>query len=208
MAVALATVAGGNARVVECASVTSSGLAAASTAEMGTYESAWSRGTRDQVLLERVTEVLTTADEIPHPTTPDRQIDLTVLDVGWELGQVLTTPGWIGEAIRNADHLVLTTTATVPGVRRLEGALDLLQGSHASAAVLGPRRKKWPKGVEHAGGQATGDLDRHGLLTEIPDDPVLAVNGLTGSALPKPLLAAAHQLLQRVQQDPTKGTPQ
>lgn len=208
LAVAIATAVGGTARVVGCASVTSSGLAAASTAELGSYESAWLRGTRDQVLLERVTDVLTTADEIPYPSIPDRPVDLTVLDIGWELGQVLTTPGWIGALVRGAGQLVLTTTATVPGMRRLEGALDLLDGTRACAAVLGPRRKKWPKSVEHTAGRAARELDHDGLLFEIPQDAALAVDGLTGAALPKPLLCAAHHLVQHLLGDPTKGTPQ
>ncbi|PWJ23265.1 hypothetical protein ATK17_3758 [Branchiibius hedensis] len=208
LAVAIATTAGVPARVVECASVTSSGLAAASTAELGSYATSWSRGARDQVLLERVTDILTTAEEIPHPSTPDRPVSLTVLDIGWELGQVLTTPGWIGDAVRTARHLVLTSTATVPGMRRLEGALDLLDGNRACAAVLGPRRKKWPKSVEHTAGRATRDLERDGLLFAIPEDPGLAVDGLTGAPLPKPLLTAAHQLVQHLLDDTSKGTPQ
>ena len=208
LAVAIATAAGAGSRVVECSSVTSSGLAAASTAELGAYEGAWCRGSRDHVLLERVIDVLTTAEEIPHPSTPDRPVTLTVLDIGWELGQVLTTPGWIGDFVRDAKHVVLTTTATVPGMRRLEGALDLLGNDHACAAVLGPRRKKWPKNVEHTAGRVTRDLDRQGLLFEIPEEAALAVDGLTGSPLPKPLLSAADQLAQRLLDDSTKGTPQ
>lgn len=207
LAVAIAAAAGTGSRVVECASVTSSGLVAASTAELGTYEGAWSRGSRGHVLLERVTEVLTTAEGIPHPSTPDRPVTLTVLDIGWELGQVLTTPGWIGDLVRDVEHLVLATTATVPGMRRLESALDLLDGDRACAAVLGPRRKKWPKSVEHTAGRATRDLERQGLLFELPEDPALAVNGLTGTALPRPLLSAAHQLVQRLLDESTKGTP-
>lgn len=208
LAVAIAAAVGTGSRVVECASVTSSGLAAASTAELGTYEGVWSRGSRDHVLLERVADVLTTAEEIPHPSTPDRPVTLTVLDIGWELGQVLTTPGWIGDLVRDVAHLVLATTATVPGMRRLEGALDLLDGDRVCAAVLGPRRKKWPKSVEHTAGRATRDLYRQRLLFEIPEDPALAVGGLTGTALPKPLLSVAHQLVQRLLDESTKGTPQ
>jgi hypothetical protein len=50
IALALASAAAAPARVVECSSVTASGLAAASTAELGPHESGWTRGTRDGVL--------------------------------------------------------------------------------------------------------------------------------------------------------------
>ena len=46
---ALAAAASAAARVVECSSVTASGLAAVSTAELGLHESGWTRGTRDGV---------------------------------------------------------------------------------------------------------------------------------------------------------------
>lgn len=207
LAVAIAEASGVHARVVECVSVTSSGLAAAATAELGCFEDGWSRGTRNDVLLERVIEVLTIADEIPHPSTPDRPIELTVLDIGWELGQALTTPGWIGDIVRSADYLVLSTTATVPGIRRLECALDLLDKATVCAAVLGPRRKRWPKSVECTAGPSIRELDQKGLLFEIPHDAALVINGLTGVALPNRLLSAAHQLVQHLLGDTTKGTP-
>lgn len=65
IALALAYAAAVPARVVECSSVTASGLAAASTAELGPHESGWTRGTRDGVLLERASDVL------EHPGGPD-----------------------------------------------------------------------------------------------------------------------------------------
>lgn len=207
LAVAFAEVSGRSARVVECVSITASGLAAAATAELGGFENSWSRGTRDDVLIERVTDVLVAVNEVPHPSTPDRPIDLTVLDIGWELGQVLATPGWVEEMVRGAHHLVLTTTATVPGMRRLECALDLLDTATVYAAVLGPRRKKWPRSVQHTAGPAIRALDRQGRLFEIPLDPALGVNGLTGAALPQPLLSSARQLVDHLLGDPMKGTP-
>ena len=90
LALALATAAGG--RVVECASVTASGLAGAPTAELGRHDSGWLQGTRDTVLIERPAHVLTTAANVPVPTNPPTLPPLTVVDVAWELGQVLATP--------------------------------------------------------------------------------------------------------------------
>ena len=52
-ALALATAANTDARVVECSSATTSGLAAASTAELGAHPSGWVQGSRGEVLLQR-----------------------------------------------------------------------------------------------------------------------------------------------------------
>jgi hypothetical protein len=196
IALALADASAAPARVVECSSVTASGLAAASTAELGLHESGWRRGTRDGVLLERAGDVLVSIAEVPTPSTPDRPIGLTVLDVGWEIGQVLTTPAWLVAQVRSADLVVLVTTATVPGLRRLEGALELLAGTSTCAAVIGPKRKKWPRPVGYSAGPLTRALEAAGCLVDVPQDRALAITGLDATPLPAPLLDAAATLLR------------
>ena len=196
MSLALAGAAAFPARVVECSSVTASGLVAASTAELGLHESGWTRGTRDGVLLERASNVLVSIQEVPTPSVPDRIIALTVLDVGWEIGQVLTTPAWLGEQVRSADLVILVTTATVPGLRRLEGALELLAGTSTCAAVIGPKRKKWPRPVGYSAGPLTRALEAAGRLVDVPQDRALAIAGLDATPLPTPLLDAAATLLR------------
>jgi len=182
--------------VVECSSVTASGLAAASTAELGLHESGWTRGTRDGVLLERASDVLVSMEEVPKPSVPERIIGLTVLDVGWEIGQVLTTPAWLGEQVRSADLVVLVTTATVPGLLRLEGALELLAKTRTCAAVIGPKRKKWARPVGYSAGPRTRALEAAGRLVDVPRDRALAIAGLDATPLPTPLLTAAAALLR------------
>ena len=55
-------------RVVECGSVTTSGLAAASTAELGLHpDGGWLQGRRDHVQLERASEILPGPHTVPHP---------------------------------------------------------------------------------------------------------------------------------------------
>jgi len=186
-------------RVVECCSVTVSGLAAASTAELGLHPTDWRQGKRDHVLLERASEVLAGVDEVPLPPATESEHQLTILDVGWEASQLLATDCWLAEAVRTADQVVLVTTATIPGMRRLGVAIDLLstnwQPEHLALAIRGPRRKKWPRGLEHAGGPALRralDADR---CVEIPEDRELAVNGLDSRPVPAPLISAARQLL-------------
>ena len=196
IALALAGAAAFPARVVECSSVTVSGLVAASTAELGLHESGWTRGTRDGVLLERASSVLVSVEEVPTPSIPDRSIGLTVLDVGWEIGQVAATPAWLGEQVRGADLVILVSTATVPGLRRLEGALELLAGTRICGAVIGPKRKKWPPPVGYSAGPLTRALEAAGRLVDVPQDRALAIAGLDATPLPAPLLDAAATLLR------------
>ena len=203
ISLALAGAAAMPARVVECSSVTASGLAAASTTELGLHDSGWTRGTRDGVLLERASNVLVSIQEVPTPSVPDRAIALTVLDVGWGIGQVLATPGWLGEQVRGADLVVLVTTATVPSLRRLEGVLDLLVGTSTCAAVIGPRPKKWPRPVGYSAGPRTRALEEAGRLVDVPADRALAIAGLDATPLPASLLQAAATLLRLL---PPAGT--
>ena len=195
ISLALAGAAALPARVVECSSVTASGLAAASTAELGLHGSGWTRGTRDGVLLEGAGNVLVSIQEVPTPSVPERDIGLTVLDIGWEIGQVAATPAWLGEQVRGADLAVLVTTATVPGLRRLESALDLLAGTSTCAAVIGPRPKKWPRPVACSAGPRTRVLEAAGRLIDVPEDRALAIKGLDTTPLPASLLQAAATLL-------------
>jgi len=198
ISLALAGVAAMPARVVECSTAGASGLAAASTAELGLHASGWTRGTRDGVLLERASNVLVSVQEVPTPSVPDRIIALTVLDVGWEIGQILATPGWLGGQVRGADLVVLASTATVPGLRRLEGALDLLAGTSTCAAVIGPKPKKWPRPVGYSAGPRTRGLETAGRLVDVPQDRALAITGLDATPLPASLLHAAATLLRLV----------
>ena len=198
VALAVALSAEQPARVVECCSASASGLAAATAAELGLHPAGWRQGRREQVLIERVCEVLAGVGEVPSPTPAEHPAQLTVLDIGWEVGQLTTTESWVSDAVASADQVLLVSTATVPGMRRLEGALELLV-NHAGAhvidrtwvAVAGPRRKKWPRGVEHAGGPHTRRALNSGRLVEIPEDRGLSIHGLDSRLVPPALLAAA-----------------
>jgi len=200
IALAAGLAAAGPVRVIECCSVTASGLAAASTAELGLHPTDWRQGKRDHVLLERASEVLAGVDEIPLPIDAEHETQLTILDVGWEAGQLLATDCWLAEAVRTADQVVLVTTATVPGMRRASVALELLanhlQPEQIALAVRGPRRKKWPRSLEHAGGPAVRRALVADRCVEIPEDRELEVNGLDSRPVPAPLISAARQLLE------------
>ena len=201
VALALATASSQPARVVECCSASASGLGSASTAELGATSTGWRRGLRDglhhRILLERAAERITTAAAVPLPTDPDRPVAVTFLDCGWDFDHLLAD-GWLAELVSTAPALVVATTATVPGMRRLEVALDTLRAAQVTAAVLGPRRKQWGRPVEGSLGPATRALDAVDGLIEIPLDRDLSVHGPTSTPLPQPLLSAAGQLLDRL----------
>jgi hypothetical protein len=196
IALALASAAGCSARILECRSGTTSGLAAASTAELGPHPSGWRRGMRGDVLLERASGLLTRVDEVPLPSVPDRPLALTVLDLGWDLRHVLDVPSWIGEQVKTAGVVVVVARATIPGLLHLETTLSLLGRIRAVAAVLGSPCRRWSKAVWQSSGPMTKALDDSGRLIVIPHDSRLAAVGLDSRALPRQLLEAAHAILE------------
>lgn len=208
VALALATASESRARVIECASATTSGLPAASTAELGPDLSGrWLRGTRGEVLLERAAGALAAVGDVPVPSESECPVEVTVLDIGWELAHVMAAGSWLSGQVTRAATVMLVTTATVPGLRRLEAALDVLAGTPVLAAVVGPARRRWDRAVEHGAGPLTRALDHAGHLTAVPRDRALAVAGLTPQPLPAPLLAAASHLLRLAAAGiATKGT--
>ena len=197
LAVALAT-ASGVARVIECATATASGLAATATAELG-HTDGWAQGRRGQVLLERATATVTGPDDVPLPTAPTRPVGLSVLDVSWELSQLLAGSSWLADQVRHAPMVIAVTSATMPGLRRLEGVLARLDDhdvADVAAGVVGPRRTRWPRGIAASLGPRTRELDRRSHLVDIPTDTGLAVRGLDSQPLPPALLSAAATLLR------------
>ena len=184
-----------SARILECRGTTS-GLAAASTAELGLHPSGWRRGIRGDVLLERAGGLPTRVDEVPLPSVPDRPLALTVLDVGWDLRHVLDVPSWIGEQVKTAGVVVVVTRATIPGLLHLETTLSLLGQIRAVAAMLGSPCRRWSKAVWQSSGPMTKALDDSGRLIVIPHDSRLAAVGLDSRPLPRQLLEAAHAILE------------
>lgn len=193
LAVAMATVAA-PAQVIECASATATGLACAATAELGTTDG-WRIGRRGQVHLARASTTLLTPAEAPVPPALEDPQRLLVLDIGWELGQLLAGQSWVNRTVAEAASAVVTTTATTPGLRRLENALTMLSPLEPAIAVRGPARRRWPRHLEAGLGPLSTHASRAGRLQCIPTDKDLAERGLTGQDLPAPLLQAAAHLL-------------
>ncbi len=188
-AVALATAAEEASRVVECSPMHSTGLAAATTAELGVTAAGWRRGTRGTVQIERTTSAFESVEDVPVPEASD--CDLTIVDTGWDLNQILRSNSWLGAAVTTVP-LMIVTVATIPGLRALDIALQMTSRPDDTwCAVMGPPLKKWPKQLRVAADhrvQAAIDASR---LSTIPLSAPLALSGLTTEPLPPHLVAAA-----------------
>jgi hypothetical protein len=120
---------------------------------------------------------------------------LTVVDVGWDVGSVMSSPGWLRDQLVEAGTVLVVTAATSPGLRHLDILAALLPGDRLVVAVIGPPPRKWPTQARQALGAAGRALFSDGRLVAVPRDHRLAVAGLTGDPLPTAVLAAAGQLL-------------
>jgi len=209
LALAIATVAS-PARVLECCTATASGLGAAATAELGTTDHAWTVGRRERVWIGRATQVLLGVDEVPVPDDPAVEVALSVLDIGWEVAHVMASDSWVRDQILDAPAVIAVTTPTIPGLRRLETTLSLLQASRTQVGVLGAPRRRWPRQLVAAMGPLTAAADAGGRLVTIPPDRQLAVRGLDSAPLPTSLLKAAESLLRQaaVGAHHLKGSPE
>lgn len=181
-----------DARVVECCTVASSGLAGASTAEMGVTADGWVQGTRDELLIERRSDRVPTLEAMPAPTPTSRT--LTVLDVAVDVDLLTASPGWLGQLARTLPGVVVVSRPTLPGLRRLEAAAGLLRLDRVLAVLVGAA-KRWPRQLEQHLGPHGRRLRAEGRLIEVPHDPRLAVEGITTDPLPASLLAAVAPLL-------------
>ena len=184
-------------RLIECAPPAASGLAGASTAELGDTGGGWRRGSRDRVLIDRVSHGALTPGDLPLP--PESDLNLSVVDVARPAEAVLATECWLREVLVGGEPLLLVATATVPGLRRLETTLALLADhrdvSHCVVAVLGPRLARWPGAVRHCTGPRTNALEGTGRLVAIPCDRRLAITGPDTAPLPSAVVAAAATAL-------------
>ena len=191
VALALATAAAVPARVVECCPPLASGFSAAANAELGA-EGPWRRGSRGDVLLERL---ITGAATAPVPT--ESAVEWTFVDTNWTTVSG-TGAGWLGSVLRTLDDVVLVTNATVPGIRRLESCAELL-GRDAPGVVMGPTAKRWPRPVK----VAAAGIPARVHIADFPLDSRLQITGLTPDPLPAPLLKAAQNVLALLRKEPT-----
>lgn len=192
VALALASCAG-YARVVECCTVASSGLAGATIAEMGVSPDGWVQGTRNELLIERRSDRVAGLESFPAPSPATKP--LTVLDVSVDVDLLAASPGWLGQLARTLPSVVVVSRPTVPGLRRLEAAVSVL-GHDRVHAVLTCALRRWPRQLEQQLGPSSRRLRAEGRLTGLPQDPRFLVEGITTDPLPAGLLAAAEPVLR------------
>lgn len=182
------------ARVVDCAPASNSGLAGASTAELGEAANGWLAGRRNTTLIQRRHDHPSTPQGIPAPLPGDPGW-LTVVDSWWEPRQLLTQAGWLADLSRTCPRVVLVTRASIPGMARLEAALTAFVPDRCWAVmVASPRRL--PSPVERSLGSRTEQLRASGRLLSIPPNSALAMSGITTEPLPRAFGATARQLLE------------
>lgn len=184
--------AAGQARVLECCTAAASGLAAASSAELGATGDGWIRGSRGSVLIERQGDRLASPAGCPPPSSGE--LSFTIVDCGWDADLLASAGGWLGDLVRSESAVVVVARPTVPGLRRLEAAAGLL-GQGRVIAVLVGLEKRWPRQVERALGPYGRALRAAGRLVCVPHDPGLAVNGLTPEPLPASIVKGCSALL-------------
>jgi len=173
-------------QLVDYAQPTRSGLAAASTIELGDDGTGWRRGRRDRLDVVRLARPFADG-EFPPPPQTDAD-GLLVVDAGWPLTQaLLDAPG----SLLRVAIAVVVTRVTVPAVRQTEHVLAAVDGEPVIAAV-GPAR--WPRAVVGSCGPRLLRLRSRGRVVRVPVDRRLEIAGLTGDRLPKPVAAAGRSL--------------
>lgn len=183
-----------SARLVDCAPAACSGLAGASTAELGEAGDGWLAGRRDAVRIERRRDQCCDPARLPAPL-PGEPGRVTVVDAWWEPRQLLDATGWLADLARSCPRVVLVARATVPGMARLEAAVNLFGPERCWAVVAaGPRR--WPQPVERSLGARTRQLQAAGRLFALPSNPALAMSGITTEPLPRTFGTTARQLVE------------
>ena len=193
MALAIASCAS-PARVLECATASASGLAAAATAELGATGNGWALGRREQVWIARAADVLLGVGDVPLPDDPPAEVGLSVLDVAWDAGLVMASASWVREQLLAAPTVIAVTAPTVPALRRLETTLTLLAAPRVLVAVVGPPQRRWPHALTAAMGPRSRTAAAEGRIVTVPADKQLAMRGVDSTPLPTSLLNAAQTL--------------
>ena len=171
----------GASRLVELSEPHTSGLAAASTAELGTQHG-WSIGNRGGLRLERRAD--------PHATIlPDTSAGVTVLDLG----------AW-ADGVPAVSVLVVVATCSVPSVRRLNARLEVLDGLRVVSVITGVPGRALPRPVGSVCGPVLRAAAAAGRLLLVPECVSLRVGGVTADPLPRRLRSAVDVIKSCVEE--------
>lgn len=186
LAVAEGLAEGRSVALAEYAEPARSGLAAASSIELG-VEEGWRKGRRSRLDVLRLSRPMA-GGELPTPPGVDSRDRLLVVDPGWSLTTALLGSA---ESLSGNESVVVVTRLTVSAVRQTEHVLAAV-GDDAVLAVVGPSR--WPRMVEASCGSNLGRLRSRGRVVRVPIDARLEITGLTGDRLPKSVTVAGRSL--------------
>lgn len=175
------------ARLVEVSLPATSGLAGAGSAELGELSS-WVRSQRDGVVIERPATV-----EAGDPLSLDRVVRRTVLDAGVQ--PCAAGPRWVVATVAAAEVVVVVAAGTVPGIRRLEVAVDELGIERCVAVVRAVAGGRLPRQVRTAMGPVLQRLVDERRWAVMPCDGRLLVTGLSPAPLSKSVVSAGHTVL-------------
>ena len=201
VAIAEALAAGGTAtRLVEVADPARSGLAAATSAELGVDGSGWRHGRRGPLQVDRLAEHIGGLGELLPPRPGEAGVsECIVLDLGLPAGEVLAARGWLAQLL-DAARLVLVCRPTVPAVRQAEQLLVDLQSIHP-VLLAAPGSGRWPGAVTASCGPAMRAIREAGRVVTVPLDRRLEVDGVTADPLPRPIAAAGKALAAQLMAD-------
>lgn len=193
LAEALAT-SGSSVRIVEVADASRSGLAAATTAELGEDGAGWRRGRRGDIHIDRLAFRAAAIDEVPAPASAPHPDELLVLDIGWPARDALGARGWLATALATSS-LLLVCRPTVPGIRQTEYLLaELAEQTPAAVTVAAVGPARWPGAATASAGPQLRAARDSGRVITVPIDRRVETDGVSAEALPKALAAAGKAL--------------
>lgn len=202
IALALADVAdaaGVRTRVLDAAAPAWSGLLGATVTELGAAEG-WRRGRRGVgVIIDRVEDPVRIPGEVPSPRPVDG-VDLTVLDAGWSMRELLTAgvDSWVATAPAGVEVLVtrphgLALSQTEAALADLE---DQLAADGVVIVVVGASR--WSDREFAPAGRLLRTAREQEAVLFAPLLPAKALPGLGPDPLPKQLTSPSQRLLERI----------
>lgn len=202
IALALAEVAdtaGVRTRVLDAAAPGWSGLLGATVTELGAAEG-WRRGRRGQgVLIDRVEDVVRVPSDVPSPRSVEG-VDLTVLDAGWSMRELVAseTTAWVAAAAAHAE--VLVTRPNALALSQTEAALTHLEDQVAAdqvvVVVVGAGR--WSDREFATAGRLLRRAHEQEAVLFAPLLPAKTLPGLGPDPLPKQLTSPSQRLLERI----------
>lgn len=197
VAVALAealAAAGSRVRIVEVADASRSGLAAATSAELGEDGTGWRRGRRGDLHIDRLAFRAAAIEQVPAPAPAPHPDELLVLDIGWPARDALAARGWLAAALATSS-LLLVCRPTVPGIRQTEYLLaDLAEQTPAPVTVASVGPTRWPGAATASAGPQLRAARESGRVITVPIDRRVETDGVSAEALPKALAAAGKAL--------------